>query len=137
MVLKGERIVQKPSFQVDLHKVLNLSTGSSIATLEGRNLKTTTYTNRISGKTETEDQKLVFLFCLCFWSVSNSKVDDDLICAIGKLLSMRALTNPRCRPQFGCSIDRNSTTAYVHKLYQTEGIANIRGRRKNDIEQLP
>ena len=33
MILKGSRVIQEPSLQVNLHKVLNLSTGSSIATL--------------------------------------------------------------------------------------------------------
>uniref|UniRef100_A0A0A9GLN4 Uncharacterized protein n=1 Tax=Arundo donax TaxID=35708 RepID=A0A0A9GLN4_ARUDO len=43
MVLKGERVIQEPSFQVDLHKMLNLGTGSSIATLERRNLVSSTF----------------------------------------------------------------------------------------------
>jgi hypothetical protein len=46
MILKGKRVVQEPSLQVNLHKVLNLSTGSSIATLERRNLETSTCTSR-------------------------------------------------------------------------------------------
>uniref|UniRef100_A0A0A9F4N1 Uncharacterized protein n=1 Tax=Arundo donax TaxID=35708 RepID=A0A0A9F4N1_ARUDO len=49
MVLKGGRVIQEPSFQVDLHKMLNLSTGSSIATLERKNLVPSTF-NKIPHK---------------------------------------------------------------------------------------
>jgi hypothetical protein len=128
MILKGERVVQEPSLQINLHKVLNLSTGSSVATLEGRNFETPTCTSRNSGK---KQRTRSWHFCSYIWSASYSKVDEGLICANGKLLSMKALTNPRCRPQFGCSMDRNKTTAaYTH--YQTEGIADIKGNWKNE-----
>jgi hypothetical protein len=42
MILKGRGVVQEPSSQINLHKVLNLSTGPSIATLERRNLEPST-----------------------------------------------------------------------------------------------
>jgi len=70
MILKGERIVQEPSLQVNLHKVLNLSTGSSIVTLEGRNLETSTYTNRNSGKRNRGSE--VGTFILIIFGVSHT-----------------------------------------------------------------
>jgi hypothetical protein len=60
MILKGKRVVQEPSLQINLHKVLNLSTRSSIATLERRNLETSTCTSRYFRERKRKGQMLTF-----------------------------------------------------------------------------
>lgn len=112
MILKGRRVVQHPSPQINLHKVLDLSTGSSIATLERRNLEPSTWTS-INFRQEKK-QNPSWHFCL-FEMSHPIRLMQDFRWSEGDLLSIKALTKPRWRPQFGCSVDRNSTTVWVNK----------------------
>jgi hypothetical protein len=65
------------------------------------------------------------------------KVDARLNMAPRKLLSITALTNPGCRLQFGCSADRNSTTACAKKVSTLSNKDSKYARKPNKFNILP
>jgi hypothetical protein len=65
------------------------------------------------------------------------KVDARLNMDPRKLLSIKALTNPGCRLQFGCSVDRNNTTACAKEVLTISTEDSKYGRKINKFNISP